>query len=162
MSDFGYNHAEAFKILMYASEKGGPDPLVERIWNSRDGVTPFIVTPHPDLQERFGPVEMRHVHWNEDRFEPYWPHVGLKVGDRIFVDMSRERAREVAEGQLKRILEMEPDFIPEEDREGWLADTAESNLQHPDLIVVTQEVLDRLRRNLPRPYRMMFGGGRYA
>lgn len=160
----GYNHAEAFKLMKYASDgDGGTDPLVERIWNSRDGVTPFVVSNHPDTRKRFGLVEMRHVDWGQDRIEPFWPHVGLRVGDRIFVDMTKERARELAEASLQRILETEPDFIPEEDREGWLADAAESNLQHPDLIVVTEEVLARLQRNFPRPYmRTTLGSGRFA
>ena len=35
-----HNHAEAFKLMIYACEN--PDCLhQEKIWNSRDGVTPF-------------------------------------------------------------------------------------------------------------------------
>lgn len=96
-----YDHAESFMLMKYATRKDGPgpDPLVERIWNSRDGVTPFIVRA-PDGRE------MTHADWGKDQYEPFWPHTGLKVGDRIFVDMTRE----AAEGHM------------EKRRAGWLAE----------------------------------------
>ena len=38
--DSKYNHAEAYCLMKYKCEKCG---TVETIWNSRDGVTPFII-----------------------------------------------------------------------------------------------------------------------
>lgn len=71
----GYLHKEAFCLMKYATEDGSE---VEWIWNSRDGVTPFIV------HSRSG-AEMRHTQWQFDvRIQNYEP----LPGERIFVDMS--------------------------------------------------------------------------
>lgn len=95
-----YDHAEAFMLMKYATRKDGPgpDPIVERIWNSRDGVTPFVVRSTDGR-------EMQHVDWRNDVYAPHHPHTGLKVGDRIFVDMTREAAE--AFGQKRREAWME-------------------------------------------------------
>lgn len=50
--------------------------VVETLWNSRDGVTPFVVFSR-------GGTEMTHVNWRRDWRDP--GHVP-EVGDRIFVD----------------------------------------------------------------------------
>lgn len=93
----GYAHGEAYKVMKYASDDG---KLVERIWNSRDGVTPFIVRSADG-------VEMKHVDWPQDVYQPFWPHVraGLKVGDRIFVDMTREEAEKAGDRIRSRWVE---------------------------------------------------------
>jgi hypothetical protein len=85
----GYQHGEAFSLMQYRGQKTG---RVETLWNSRDGVTPFII-PSADESE-----PMSHVDWEADRCVPtYVPPVGM----RVFVDLTAERAVEYA----KRIVE---------------------------------------------------------
>lgn len=81
-----FNHKEAFCLMKYRDAHGNE----EIIWNSRDGVTPFIV------RNKQG-NEAQHVDWNRDVFAPN--HTPA-IGDRIFVDLTRERAREIA---LRRV-----------------------------------------------------------
>lgn len=76
----GHQHAEAFCLMQYEDEQ---TRAIETIWNSRDGVTPFIVRS-PDGQR-----EMRHVNWGQDH---YAPHFKPGPGQRVFVTMTRERA----------------------------------------------------------------------
>lgn len=78
-------HAEAFRIMTYRCSCGHS----ERLWNSRDGVTPFSI-PCPSCKDGMGMV---HVDWQNDVFCPlYRP----SAGERYFADMTRERAREFA------------------------------------------------------------------
>lgn len=86
----GNTHPEAFNLMKYQTDDG---MLTEWLWNSRDGVTPFII-PSPD-----GRREMKHIDWHLDHFCPgHQP----KPGQRIFVTRTRERAealaREAVEG----------------------------------------------------------------
>jgi hypothetical protein len=55
----GHAHVEAFCLMTYETKDGS---VTERIWNSRDGVTPFVV------YTRDGKTEMQHVRWQEDRY----------------------------------------------------------------------------------------------
>jgi hypothetical protein len=69
----------------------GRDPVSfnevqEVLWNSRDGVTPFTIH-HPVGWE------MQHENWQDDLCCPL--HVPM-VGDRVFVDMTLERATQIA------------------------------------------------------------------
>jgi hypothetical protein len=81
-------HKEAFALMKYADEHGN----YELIWNSRDGVTPFIV------HLRNG-NEAMHVEWQHDSYQPRRvPH----IGDRIFVDLTIERASELAARVVER------------------------------------------------------------
>ena len=76
-------HGEAFNLMVYVSDDGQTGEL---IWNSRDGVTPFIV------HSRDG-VEMTHVDWQSDVYAPrFRPPPGM----RIFVDMTQEMAMKAA------------------------------------------------------------------
>lgn len=76
-------HVEAFCLMQYQDRITGE---IEIIWNSRDGVTPFIVT------SRRG-NEAVHAAWSEDKSVPdHRP----KPGDRIFVDLTLVRAKERA------------------------------------------------------------------
>lgn len=77
-----YKHAEAFCIMRYQSRDGH---VVEYIWNSRDGVTPFCI------RAKDGKTELEHVCWNRDERRP--DHKPMP-GDRIFVDLTPEKARE--------------------------------------------------------------------
>jgi hypothetical protein len=71
--------------MHYASEDGS---IMEVIWNSRDGVTPFCIA------SKDGETELRHVDWHLDRPAPLHKP---QPGDRVFVDMTEERATEKAE-----------------------------------------------------------------
>lgn len=74
-----YEHAEAFCLMIYVADDGER----EVIWNSRDGVTPFM------LQLRSG-KEARHINWPGDRRVPdHRP----QPGDRVFVDLTRDKHR---------------------------------------------------------------------
>lgn len=70
-----YKHAEAFCLMTYKCEKCGKSEVV---WNSRDGVTPFIIKC-----ELCG-GNMQHINFGGDvRSKNYIP----KVGQRVFIDM---------------------------------------------------------------------------
>jgi len=71
----GYLHKEAFHLMKYATTDGSE---VEWLWNSRDGVTPFII------HSRSG-AEMRHVQW---QFDVRIPNYQPLPGERIFVDIT--------------------------------------------------------------------------
>lgn len=84
----GYLHGEAFMLMEYISEDGRE---IEYIWNARDGVTPMFVT------SRRG-TELAHRNWNRDRrivdFVP-------QPGSRIFVDLTEERALDIAQRRVR-------------------------------------------------------------
>lgn len=77
-------HCEAFCLMLYRTDDGSEE---EWIWNSRDGVTPYSVLTRDKKKE------MRHVEFHRDRCVP--DHVP-QPGDRIFVDMTLEKARAIA------------------------------------------------------------------
>ena len=52
-----YRHPEAFMIMTYRADDGIEE---ERIWNSRDGVTPFVITLRNGKQAT-------HVDWGQDQ-----------------------------------------------------------------------------------------------
>ena len=79
----GCQHAEAFCLMHYGT---GPNRV--RIWNSRDGVTPFYIDD-----------ERKHENWNLDVFSPW--HVPA-VGDRVFIDLTLDVATE----RRRRYVEM--------------------------------------------------------
>ena len=86
----GCNHAEAFCHMTYECEKCG---FREIIWNSRDGVTPFIISCR-----KCGNVS-QHTDWQDDIYDPtYRP----AIGDRIFINITREKAEEYAKSRLTR------------------------------------------------------------
>ena len=74
-----HDHPEAFCLMTYKDTAGN----LETIWNSRDGVTPFIVRSRAGL-------ESQHVDWDKDRYSPdHKP----QIGDRIFEDLTEENCR---------------------------------------------------------------------
>jgi hypothetical protein len=76
-------HAEAFCIMTYRADDGSEE---EQIWNSRDGVTPFCVALRSGKSAK-------HVDWHRDVYAPdYKP----PAGSRMFVDLTPERAEEIA------------------------------------------------------------------
>jgi hypothetical protein len=87
----GHRNSDAFRLALYATDDGS---VCEWLWNSRDGVTPFCVWSRENPPRR-----MSHVHFEWDRFVPdYQP----KPGERIFVTLTRELAREAAATVIER------------------------------------------------------------
>lgn len=84
----GVKHPEAFCLMLYKA-KDGRNKL---IWNSRDGVTPFI---HID---EFG-VEYTHINWQGDIYAPN--HIP-KVGDEIWVTATEELVNEKLEKYIRK------------------------------------------------------------
>lgn len=76
--------------MRYRAQVGGD---VEWLWNSRDGVAPFLVTSRSRL------TLLAHLDWSADKRRPL--HVPA-VGDRIFVDLTLERAREYRQRFVER------------------------------------------------------------
>lgn len=68
--------------MIYQCEECGG---TEILWNSRDGVTPFII----DCKHKDCDGEAKHVNWNSDKFAPN--HKPEK-GDRVFITMSPDKA----------------------------------------------------------------------
>lgn len=119
-----YNHKEAFCLMIYRCNVCG---RVEKLWNSRDGVTPFIIGC------RFCGGEAMHIMWNSDMCVPdYEPH----PRQRIFVDMTKEKATEIAE----KIIKMrEPNKIQETEKEQMLKNLIERiyvDGKAPDIITI--------------------------
>lgn len=128
-----YQHAEAYCLMLYRSDDATETEL---IWNSRDGVTPLTITL------RSGKPAV-HAHWQADRRAvDYRP----LTGSRIFVDLTPERARQLAERNVDAWLD-DPDMSGQlmtqfGGREPAIATLAEEYLRMPgtpDLIEVTAE-----------------------
>lgn len=86
-----YQHPEAFCLMRYRDEVTGE---IEVLWNSRDGVTPFMI--HSKAGN-----STQHVDWRQDRCVPdFIPTPGM----RIFVDASPKHAhiRESAKDYVER------------------------------------------------------------
>jgi len=79
---------DAFRLMRYEGAGGRR----EWIWNSRDGVTPFVV-PAMDGGE------LTHGNWHLDRYEP---HYVPAVGSRVFVDATEESMRPEAEEYVEK------------------------------------------------------------
>lgn len=83
-----YQHKEAFCLMFYENEETRNGFV---IWNSRDGVTPFIVGEDG--------VHYQHNHWSMDMpvtNQDYIQRHILVPGQRIFRDMTASEARECA------------------------------------------------------------------
>ena len=135
MLQSGCESGDAFRVMIYKDEAGN----LETIWNSRDGVTPFIVRSKQGL-------ESRHIAWGNDRFEPYYVP---PIGSRIFIDLTMEKALESRARYYDRMsndIECGPDFkkyYP--DRDAAIRALAEEDMASfaphtPDLVEVTSEM----------------------
>lgn len=75
-----YAHNDGFLLMTYACKAGHR----EVIWNSRDGITPFMVDCRTCADVAY------HVEWRMDaRTERHVP----KIGDRVFINLTMEAAR---------------------------------------------------------------------
>lgn len=80
---------DSYQLMEYTCDKCG---TVERIWNGRDGVSPFMIKC-----ARCGGT-MQHTNWNKDRCVPdYKP----PKDSRYFSDFTRERAAEAAKKRVE-------------------------------------------------------------
>jgi hypothetical protein len=92
---------EGFCLMRYRDEKTGD---IEIVWNSRDGVTPFVIdSPKGHAAQ--------HVDWQLDEYAPF--HVP-EIGDRVFVRMTLDIARKLAGPYVDRDLEgmLEHEALP--------------------------------------------------
>jgi hypothetical protein len=105
-----YNHGEAFCLMQYLCDTCG---VIEILWNSRDGVTPFMIGC------RKCPGLMQHIDWHGDVCAP--SHV-LKSGDRYFADETVERARSKVEKYIDDVSVGNSLPIPTGDERKRLAD----------------------------------------
>jgi hypothetical protein len=138
----GHSHAEAFMLMRYEGAGGRR----EWIWNSRDAITPFVVSAKDDPS-----IDMKHGNWHLDRYEPF--HVP-NVGDRVFVDLTEELARPRAIAYVERwwhhatMPMSEHDLFAELGKEGtvehfvknWVADWGG---HAPHLITVTEALREQ-------------------
>lgn len=86
-------HREAFCLMWYGCEKCGHR---ERIWNSRDGVTPFCT-----LCQSCGKPTLQHIDWGLDE---YVPDHKPTIGQRVWVSMTRERASAIADRRIRAAI----------------------------------------------------------
>ena len=93
-----YNHREAYCLMTYQCQRC---ERTEQIWNSRDGVTPFITTCY--IEGCRG--ESQHINWHEDIQIPEYK---LVSGQRFWRDGTYEEAREI----IRRRVMSNPQYIP--------------------------------------------------
>ena len=82
--------AEAYMLMTYECEQCKQR---EEIWNSRDGITPFCVSC-----TKCNGI-MQHVEWEKDVFAPRHSPADE---DRVFVDLTLERAKQKAKEKVER------------------------------------------------------------
>jgi len=87
----GHRHMEAFCFMTYACEKCFHR---ERIWNSRDGVTPFGTTC-PEC----GAYSMTHAEWQNDY---YAPDAKLEPGALFWRDGTPAEAEQIIRKRIER------------------------------------------------------------
>ena len=87
-----HNHNEAFCLMQY-SGRGQAGTISLQIWNSRDGVTPFMM-----FSTEYG-IEMAHVNWQQDRYLPNYKPV---KGDLIWRDYTQEEAENVGRSSFQK------------------------------------------------------------
>lgn len=93
-----HNHTEAFALMWYACECGHR----ERIWNSRDGVTPFGGVSCPSCGSKGMQGGLTHVDWQLDQFAP--DHK-LADGQRFFRDGAADDAVRIIERRVSLFAE---------------------------------------------------------
>jgi hypothetical protein len=119
----GHNHAEAFAVMRYVAA-GGKHEL---IWNSRDGVTPFVT--------RIDGVDLQHVDWGNDWYAPaYVP----PIGSWIFVDMTAELAQRFAREYVDKYWDrgdgqsmVDHDYYSKMTKEEAIAEKAAAMFEQP-------------------------------
>lgn len=110
-----YEHPEAFCLMEYQCKKCGG---LEILWNSRDGVTPFVINCLI-CKDR-----MEHTNFANDVRAPKFDRELLTssryANMRIFVGLTKEKAREYAQHRLQYVREHDPS-LPEENSVAYQA-----------------------------------------
>lgn len=138
-----HNYPEAFCLMKYAHISGYPPQEEEIIWNSRDGVTPFMI-PNRDRSKT-----LTHIHWNQDLYSPN--HVP-QIGERIFVDATPELVKNDAIAYVEEYwretgLTMKGMFKSKEDAiQQFIKQWTEPGT--PLIIIVTPEVRKEFERSV--------------
>lgn len=132
-----HSHSEAFCLMIYYCKELDE---TEVLWNSRDGVTPFVIG------NKAGTNMMQHVDWEKDVYRPdYVP----EIDSRIFVDLTYEMALEIAHINVERwwddseLSMRHHDYLGplgKEDAAKSLADDMMKPAGQPTVIIVTHEV----------------------
>lgn len=137
-----FKHVEAYCLMYYVVKATGETEL---LWNSRDGVTPIMIT------SRNGD-EARHVSTRERPDRRALEHVPA-VGDRIFVDLTEARARALVTEAIERrrstadgLARLEELYASPEEAFERLLENALKNVEcgAPDILVVTAGYLEAL------------------
>lgn len=122
-----FNHPEAFCLMRYQSDDG---TIVEHLWNSRDGVTPFLI------RSKDGKTELHHTMRHMEKRPLHRP----QTGDRIFVDMTAEKAREYALNQARFDPEGWAKRYPTDEDKAWAIDELTKSIfrdgRAPDIVTV--------------------------
>ncbi len=136
--ELGVSHAEAYCLMNYASKDGN---YREQLWNSRDGVTPFVI--HGE-----GEVEMQHTDWQMDVCVPFFvPPVGL----RVFIDLTEAATRAYTERRVERDWDhgeypMSRRFATKDEAIRDLVAARMAQEGQPDIVVVTTELQSEFAR----------------
>lgn len=101
----GHNHAEAFCLMWYQCKDCGAK---ERIWNSRDGVTPFGMRC-PSC----GRADYHHTHFGSDL---YAPNHRLNKFQRFWRDGTPAEAEVIMRHRIEQMRVMHPMSEEEEQR----------------------------------------------
>lgn len=99
----GHVHGEAFCLMWYVCRGCGHR---ERIWNSRDGVTPFG-SSCPSC----GDTDFLHSDWKSDE---YAPNHQLWYMQKFWRDGTPDEAEDITRRMIARIKESEPGYIVDE------------------------------------------------
>jgi hypothetical protein len=135
-----HNHAEAFMLMRYESDDSR---VVEYLWNSRDGVTPFCIVA------KDGKTELRHTQWKRDEYRP--SHRPMP-GDRIFAAITPQSAAKYAAARMKAFDGTEYE-LQGEDREAMEKRLVESFLADdcPDVVTVETPTAEPPAAKTPEP-----------
>lgn len=140
-------HLHGHKLLVYRGTDQENWNEREIIWNSRNAKAPSFICG-------LSGNELMMVSMKPDDDEPighrYAPDYVPRVGERVFVELTEERARILATAQITREwsdpeqrAELDYNFATREDA---VRETASSLLDHgyPDMVVVTPAYLEEL------------------
>ena len=81
-----HKHREAFCLMKYRCDNCYK---IETLWNSRDGVTPFMIP----CSDHACKGTMQHINWNEDKYAPDFKPYPIYPSMRVFVDLTEQKAK---------------------------------------------------------------------
>ncbi len=103
MTRTAYRHSEAFCLMKYECDTCGRG---EFLWNSRDGVTPFIINCSWEGAPNRCAGQMNHINWQQDRREPaFGSKLTPRTEMRIFVDAADQRAHRKVAAAARRYVD---------------------------------------------------------